>query len=198
MFAFEGVMVAGIAASSNAVQGFVTRHASEPVVVALYALLSGSTLAFIGFLSFGFRAVYPDVTPRVLDESEGSPFFFGSIASLPLPEFERRSRALDVESIELALIRQTHVNAAIAGRKFHWLKRAFPCLIVQASCLIVSSLLVAMTPAPPAGPVAASSTAASASPNPVSAIGTPTASILTSPIPQPIMEGFDVPATITP
>jgi Family of unknown function (DUF5706) len=125
VLAFQGAVLTGLAAFGEPLRASVENQRT----CWLPALLLSGMAVFLAVLCFSlwesFRTLFPDITPRDAQESTGSPFFFATISRMPLEDFNVRMSSLEIRDIEREVVKQTHVVASIATRKFTNLKHAF-------------------------------------------------------------------------
>jgi hypothetical protein len=140
--AFQGAILAGLAAAGDGLRVAIEHQRSECLVIVELVLLGGFTLALSWSLWKFFRSLFPRVTARDRSEAAQSPFFFGTIGAMPLAAFRERMRGLNALAIEEELIKQTHVVADIASRKFRNLQLAYiwlaPELLLLAGSVILA------------------------------------------------------------
>ncbi|MDA8218154.1 MAG: DUF5706 domain-containing protein [Dehalococcoidales bacterium] len=144
VLAFQGAIIAGGAAAIGLLKPAMAWQPTQVQGILFSLLLGGFAVAFILSVYNSVRAPNPDVTPREQEEGQGSPFFFGSIAAMSLDDFRARMHRLDVAGIEDELIRQTHVNAGIASRKFGRLRLAIVNLGLELAFLVAAAGLLAV------------------------------------------------------
>lgn len=143
---FQGAIVAGVATAAGPLRTFLIGHPTPWPLWPMIALLAAFVVCFCVSLLMAFTTIYPDTKPRERDESRESPFFFGTISTMSLEKFTAKMHALDIAMLEDELIRQTHINAGIATRKFVSVKRASWFLGVELVFLLTSAIVVAATP----------------------------------------------------
>lgn len=147
LLTFQGAVVAGVAATAGAARVAIDQQPMPALAWVLWGLLGLGLLAFGGSVYTSLRAIVPDITPREREAGHQSPFYFASIAALSLEHFSARMRALDTPAIEKELLRQTHVNAGIALRKFQRVNYSVKWLGVELVCLVLAAFILTATPA---------------------------------------------------
>src|SRR5262249_51842524 len=132
------------ATNAVALRGFL-EHQSAPWPLGIFLALVAVFLAcFVISTFWAIRALYPDVTRREQDEGRRSPLYFGTIAAMPLGEFTSHMRGLDADGVEEELLRQTHINAGIASRKFAYLRLASLFMAMEIAFVVFAAVAVSM------------------------------------------------------
>ncbi len=146
VLAFQGAIIAGIATTGAGIWQTIQRQAQPWSHYGLAILFWVFVGCIILSLIYAFRAISPTVTHREHKEGRGSPFFYGTIAAMPLDQFRARMRGLDGDAIEEELIQQTHINAGIVCRKFQDTKAAIRFLWWELIFLLAAAVIVVLAP----------------------------------------------------